>query len=287
MNCPNCGSPIKEGEIMCPTCRMPVALMSGNPVVPTPISPNITEPTYVDPATTVTSMTTMEMPTYVEETKEATASNQYKNYGEGKKPVTSLKFIIPILLGMALLVFVIFGIYMVVNMYVQDKKSDPSMSTLSNYQVDFNGYIYTLSGDLTYSKDTALNLFHVAVSDNAWSSSFQVIASTYASATMRKSALKSYFQSLGYTVSDAKEQMHGGTSFLLFEAKKGQKKYLLAVTPAGDSSNCFGIVIETQDNVYGYDLLDKLARITTNVKYETPNTTEKGQVDFDFTNVLK
>lgn len=286
MNCPNCGSPIKEGEIMCSTCRMPVALMSGNPVSPTPISPSIPEATYVNPATTVSSMA-QQTPTYVEDTPEANASNQYKNYGEGKKPVTSLKFIIPILAGMFLLLFVLFGIYMVVKMYVQDQKNDPSKNTLSTYQVDFNGYIYTLSGDLTYSKDTASNLFHIALSDNSWSSSFQVIEATYASAKIRKNALKSYFQSLGYIVSDAEEEMYEGASFLLFDAKKGAKEYLLAVTPAGDSSNCFGIVIETQDHTYDYDLLETIAKITTNVKYERPNTTEKGKVDFDFTNVLR
>lgn len=286
MNCPNCGSPIKEGEIMCSTCRMPVALMSGNPVSPTPISPSMPAITSVDPTTTVSSMS-QQAPTYVENIPEANASNQYKNYGEGKKPVTSLKFMIPILVGMLLLLFVLFGIYMVVRMYVQDQKSDPSTSILSTYQVDFNGYIYTLSGDLTYSKDTASNLFHIALSDNSWSSSFQVIESTYANAKIRKSALKSYFQSLGYTVSDAEEEMYEGASFLLFDAKKGAKGYLLAVTQAGDSSNCFGIVIETQDNTYDYDLLETIAKITTNVKYERQNTIGKGQVDFDFTSVLE
>ena len=287
MNCPNCGTPIKEGEIMCSACRMPVALMSGNPTAPTPIAPSTSTSTYVDPASTVTSMSSMEMPTYVEKDSEATLSNQYKNYGEGKKPVTSLKFILPILMGTLLLIFVLFGVYMVVKMYVQDRKSNPSESTLATYQVDFNGYIYTLSGDLTYSKDTASNVLHIDLSDNTWSSSLQIIESTYASARGRKNALKSYFQSLGYIASDVKEQKYGDGVFLLLEATKKQKKYLLAVTQAGDSSNCFGIVIEKQDNTYGYDLLETIAKITTNVKYERTNTTGKGNVDFDFTNVLK
>lgn len=286
MNCPNCGSIVKEGEIMCSTCRMPVALMSGSPVSPTPIAPSMPEATFVDPATTVSSMA-QQTPTYVEEIPESSTNDLYKNYGEGKKPVTSLKFILPIVLGMALFLFVLFGIYMVVKMYVQDQKSDPSTNTLSTYQVDFNGYIYTLSGDLTYHKDTASNLFHIALSDNSWSSSLQVIESTYANAKIKQNALKSYFQSLGYTVSNAEEEEYEGASFLLFEATKGAKNYLLAVTQAGDSPNCFGIVIETQDDTYDYELMEMIAKITTNVKYERTDTSGKEKLDFDFTKVLR
>ncbi len=287
MNCPNCGSPIKEGEIMCSTCRMPVALMSGTPVSPSPIVPTTVEPTY-DTKGTIPSMPYQESaPIQTENVQEDLASNQYKNYGEGKKAVTSLKFLVPILFGMILLVFVVFGIYMVIKTYIQDKKIDPKEEVISTYQIEFGEYMYTLSGDLTYSKDSSSHLFHIAPSDNTWSSSLQVIPTTYASARGQKAALKSYFQSTGYTVSEVEEQVYGDSSFLLLKATKGRKKYLLAVTKAGESPNCFGIVIERQDNEYGYDVLETLAKITTNVKYEKQTTSGKGQVDFDFTNALK
>ncbi len=286
MICPKCGSPCKLEDVVCPTCQIPIATMEKERDKSTfPFPTQEGEATYIDPNTSVPYIPYQEIQTASEGTTKQ--NDMYSNYGEGKKAITSLKFLIPILIGIMMSIFVSFGVYNVVSMYFEDKKSSLKEEDLSSYQVEFNGFLYTLSGDFTYSKDFATSLLHLSTSDNLWNATLQVIDSDYSLIQTKKNFLKTYFQSQGYTIFLVQEETYGESDFITLQAKKADKNYLLAVTKAGSSSLSFGIVIEKEDNQFGYDVLSKIAVITRNAKYEKKEMTRKGSVDFDFTDALK
>lgn len=277
MNCPQCGSPISKSAVMCPICQMPVALMSGtkgNPEVITP--PLNSTPSSVEPF-----MHPVIRPS--NENREPVAE-MYKNYGEGKKAITSLKFVLPIFIGILLSIGVAFGVYSVVKMYIQDNKIEPILENKS-YQVEWNDFTYTLDSIYTYSKPSP-SLLEISTSENTWSVTLQIIPISYTSVQTKKNQLKSYFTSLGYTTGNVNESVYNGISFITLEATKGTKKTLLAVTKAGNSNLTFGLVLTKQKNTFGYDLLESLSMITTNAKYEKKETI-KENLDFDFKEALK
>lgn len=273
MNCPKCGSPIGKGDLACPVCNMPIALMQGTQRVQEVITPPLkNEPSSMEPY-----MHTPIVNPPVTEREEI-----YKNYGEGKKAFTSFKFLIPIVIGIFMTIGVGFGVYYVAKLYITDQKENKEEESLTPYQVTFATFTYTLDGTYTYSKDTASNLFHLSTSDNNWNASLQVVEKSYASIVKQKNAIKSYFTKKGYTINNVNEQIYQGTPFLTMEATKSGKNYLLALTKAGDSSYTFGIVIETRENTFGYDLFDSLSTITSHAKYEKKETNKKEPLQFDF-----
>ena len=274
MNCPKCSNPIGKGDVVCSVCNMPVALMRGTTKKAEVITPPLNkEPSYVDPymhASITSKQTSVE-------TEEV-----YQNYGEGKSAITSLKFLMPIFIGIVMMILVGYGIYSVARLYMGEQNGNKERENFSSYQVAFDEFIYTLDGRYTYSKDSLAHVFHLSTSENSWNISLQVVEMSYDKVKMRKDKIKSYFTKKGYTINNINEQFYQETPFLTMEAMKGEKKYLLALTKAGNSTYTFGIVIETQENTFGYSVFDFLPTITSSAKYEEKETIKKDALPFDF-----
>lgn len=287
MNCPKCGNTIYQGDITCGKCNYPVAMMSGevkktNIVQSSPISTQEINVPYIEPIEAPKPFITPPPP----KPDMPKNKNTYSNYGEGKKAVTSLKFIFPILIGIIVLIFVLIGIFIFIKSLVSDKKSQELQEQITAYQVEFNNFLYEIPGNYTYQKESNTNTLYINDSNFSWEMSIQVINSTYSSVRSRKASLKSYFQSLGYQVSEIEEVEYGST-YLALEAKKKNKNYLLAVTKAGDSSKCFGISISTTENMIDYTYLEKASNILKNTKYQQNNKEKENKIDFNFANALK
>ena len=169
---------------------------------------------------------------------------------------------------------------------ITDKKNQDLQEQVIAYQIEFNNFLYEIPGEYTYQKESNTNTLYINDSNFSWEMSIQVMNSTYSSVRSRKASLKSYFQSLGYQVSEIEEVEYGST-YLVLEAKKKNKNYLLAVTKAGDSSKCFGISISTKENMIDYTYLEKVSNILKNVKYKQSNKVQENKIDFNFTNALK
>lgn len=289
MTCPKCGNFIRQGDILCSKCNYPVAMMSGE------VSQNIQrEPMhevkeikvpYIEPKEEVKSpMMPVAPPPNVSKVQN---KNTYSNYGEGKKAITSFKFIFPIVVGIIAVILVACGVFAFIKLFVLEKKEQMELGQVTSYQIEFNDFLYELSDDLTYQKEKNKKTLYISDSLFTWEMSIQVIDSTYSSARSRKASLKSYFRSLNYQASEVVEAKYGSSTYLILEAKKNNKNYLLAVTKAGDSSKCFGISISNQKNEIDYTYLEKVSDILSNAKYQKDNTATENKIDFDFENALK
>jgi uncharacterized Zn finger protein (UPF0148 family) len=295
MNCPKCGNPIYQGDVACRNCHLPIMAMNlsqeKTPIssikeevskIETPyIEPTHTETPYIQP-----DKQEMYMPN--EPTKIKTEKKEeYTNYGEGKKAITSIKFLLPIFFGIIALGMVCYGIFTFISTIVEDKKERYEATNAISYQIEFNQFIYTIPSEYNYQKDTSSKTLTISDANHSWTASIQVIDATYSSMQSRKASLKSYFQSIGYTVGDVYEQTGNNTSYLLLDATKNKSTYLLVVCKAGDSTKSFGIVIDKISTIENEEILNNLDSILTTAEYQ-PNTQENSQtVDFDFTNILK
>ncbi len=295
MNCPKCGFPIYQGDIACRNCHLPIAQMSG-------ISPTITphqkeqiiqevqtiqtpyiEPTRMEPS--YIPKESMPIPPISEPVNHS--NDQFKNYGEGQKAITSIRFLLPILLGVIALGIVSFGIITFISTIVEDKKARYDQEQVINYQIEFNNFLYTIPTEYTYKKESSTNTLYISDEENSFEMAIQVMDATYSSVRSRKASLKSYFQSIGYTVGDVIEQTYANTSYLVLEASKSKKNYILAVTKAGDSSKAFGVSIKTSSNVFDYTILETVSSILTTAEYQKESSSNSQNVDFDFSDIVK
>lgn len=287
MTCPKCGNGIYKGDILCTNCNYPVAMMSGvsTPNINYQTAPQTNEiqVEYVE-QTTVKPM--VQPPPQPKTSSLKNTNNKYSNYGESKKAITSLKFIIPIIIGLIALIFVGYGIFSFVRTIILDKKGQQLQENLSYYKIEFDDFMYEIPGDLTYQKEQNKKTLYISDYDIRWEMSIQVINATYSSARSRKASIKSYFQSIDYEVGNIIEEVHGSSTYLILEATKNNKNYLLAITKAGDSSKCFGISIINKDNIIDYAYLEKVSDILSNAKYQKSSNSEN-KIDFDFNNALK
>jgi len=288
MTCPKCGNVIYKGDIFCSKCNYPIAMMSGLPQTNNQVQNNIPQPKeiqvgYIEPTVMQPMITPPPQPST---NLKKTTNNKYSNYGEGKKAITSLKFIIPIIIGVLVLIFVVYGIFSFVKTIIEDKKGIQIQEEFSNYKLEFDSFVYELPGNLTYQKEQNKKTLYISDYDFTWEMSIQVINSNYSSVRSRKASIKSYFQSLGYVVGNVIEETYGSATYLILEAKKNNKNYLLAVTKAGNSSKCFGISIYNDDNIIDYTYLQTVSDILSTAKYQKNNNNEN-KIDFDFNNALK
>lgn len=293
MNCPKCGYPIYQGDIACRSCHMPVMAMNSIPKeqavpkqeikreVATIQTPYI-EPTRVEPSYIPKDM----IPTIPKVEKSKEKKEHFNNYGEGQKAVTSIKFLLPILIGIIVLGLVAYGLVTFVSTLVDDNKINYDSTEIVHYQIEFDNFLYTIPNEYVYQKENSTQTLHISDNNSTWTASIQVMDSTYSSIRSRKASLKSYFQSIGYTVGEVYENTYGNTSFLTIEATKNKKNYILAVSKAGNSSKAFGMVIKTSDNEINYDILQLISEITTKVEYQNKTTNDK-TVDFDFSKIFK
>lgn len=294
MNCPKCGYPIYQGDIACRSCHMPVMAMNSIPKeqaapkqeikrevanIQTPyIEPTRVEPSYI-PKDMIQPVPKVE---HQKEQKE-----YFNNYGEGKKAITSIKFLLPILIGVIVLALVIYGTVAFISTLIDDNRIDPGRDEIVHYQIEFDNFLYTIPNEYIYQKEKSTQTLHISDSDSSWTSSIQVMDATYSSIRSRKASLKSYFQSIGYTVGEVFENTYGSTSFLTIEAKKDRNNYILAVSKAGDSSKSFGIVIKTNDNKINYGILELVSEITAKAEYQNSINSSDKVVDYDFSSIFK
>lgn len=293
MNCPRCGNVIYQGDISCRACGCPVAMMSGQPGETSPVIPEKKEsPKPVISNQSIesfyTDMASMHQQV-VPPKKEAKIPKKEVSYhyGEAEKAFKSPKFIIPIIIGLFVLLGISYGIFQLVTSIYQNQKEKEEQFSISSYKIEFQNFLYEIPGDMTYQKSSANKTLYLRDANDTYEVSIQVMNSTYSSVRSRKASLKSYFQSLGYTVSDVQEESYGSSTYLLMEASKKNKNYLLGIAKAGDSSKCFGISILTTENTIGYEYLEKLGRILTEATYQANNTSVESTIDFDFSNALK
>lgn len=288
MTCPKCGNFIRQGDILCSKCNYPVAMMSGE------TSSSEREPiqeiqqikvAHIEPKEEIQSpMMPVKTPPII---SKGNNKNTYSNYGEGKKAITSFKFIFPIVVGVIAVMLVASGVFAFIKLFVSEKKEQIELGQITAYQIEFNDFLYELSDDLTYHKENNKKTLYISDSNFTWEMSVQVIDATYSSVRSRKASLKSYFRSLNYEVSEIVEAKYGSSTYLILEAKKNNKNYLLAVTKAGDSSKCFGISIFNDKNDIDYTYLEKVSDILSNAKYQKDKATNENKIDFDFENALK
>lgn len=291
MTCPNCGATIYPGDIACRQCRYPVAMMSGNvsvkttPVVPEAKPPMIEEVGPVQVNATGTYSPKMATPVQKEQMPR-TNKNTFHNYGVGKQAITSPKFLIPIFIGVIVTFFVVYGAYSFFHMIYQGEKEKQADLNLSSYAIDFDKFTLELMGDMTYQKANSKKTLYIWDADGAYEASIQIISATYSSARSRKASLKSYFQSLGYTVSEIEEEKIGSATYLTMNATKNKKQYVLAVTKAGNSSMCFGISLLATDMNQSKQYLEYLSPVFSEAKYQNKVSSDE-KVEFDFSEALK
>lgn len=283
MICPKCKNSILPGDVACRNCRYPVAMMSGMNVS------NPTPPPIEPPKEEVKKVEVKEVTPFIpplpkkEERVVKEKNNLYSNYGEAKKAITSMKFILPIIIGIIFLFLIGFGIVLTIRSITKERASNPTIE--EHYNIEYQDFIYELENDMTYYKDQISNTLYLQDKDS--NISIQIIDATYSSTRSRKASLKSYFQSLGYQVSEIKEENVQNTMYLTMEAKKKNKTYLFAITSTENTSKCFGVSILMKENLMAVEQLEKINPILKGAKYQKKTSPIKEKVDFQFKDALK
>ena len=286
MYCPKCGAKINNGDILCENCKYPVAFMSGTPVkeektfnqeyVEYKPTTNIEIPP-IEPTVHVKAPT-VEPPKKINNKKIG-----YQNYGEAKQAIFSIKFLIPVIIGVIFLIFVIIGIFDIVKTKIKEKQELEQREEIKTYKLEFNNFIYEIPNEYSYQKNNTKSTLFLTKEDITIT--IQVMDATFSSVKSSKASIKSYFQSKGYSVSKVEESVYDNTSYLVLDAKKGTKNYVLAVTKAGDSSKCFGVSITKTDEKIDETYLENISSILKNAKYQNKQT--ETDMDFDFKEVIK
>lgn len=289
MDCPKCGSHINSGDIVCPNCRYPVAMMSGNV---TNVTPDVV---FAQTEEVAPPMPPFEGPIEVNKIDDRMSetivmpqvtnniNEEYKN-GEGAKAITSVKFLIPIFAGVIALGLVSFGIITFIKTIIIDNKVDNNIVLDDSYQLEFNNYVFDIPSDMQAKKDDTSKTLYLYDQNATYEISIQTLNYTYQGARTNKTTIMGYFQTLGYITSDMLENAYNNTAFLTLDATKKDKKYLLAITKAGDSSKCFGISILSDDNL-NINHLEEIIPILKNAKYQKSSENDT-DLDFNF-NAIK
>lgn len=255
-----------------------------------PVNEDIVEPRvlpYIDPMTLNTNKT-VTMPYNDSNSMNTENKPEYDNYGEPQKAITSVNFILPIIIGIVAMAIVAFGLLYTFGYIVDNKKPNTDEDVVAYYTVEFNNFEYTIPSKYVFRKDATNKTLYIAASDDSWIVSIQNMNINYSNASSQKSTINSYFQTIGYTINKTEEKELEGVDYIVMEATKNNRNILLAVTKAGDSNKTFGISVQTNDNKLNYSILSELSSIYTEATYISSMTNkDEDAVDFNFSNAIK
>lgn len=274
MNCKKCGAPILEGDQFCKGCGAAVNEQNAQ---------NNIESNQNN-FNNVNQQMNMSQP-----------MNNYNNgtsYQPSYQPSqnNSTKYILigigaVILIGLVILIFILTGKKETVTTPNENLNNGGTtvVNNTSTYKVNFSNFTFNIPNDYIYT--TQDNVMLLTDSSGSWAVGITIIDGAYSKLLINKNSLQKNFEKDGYTSNAAVEKTIKGRAFITTEISKSGNNMLTAYSDAG-MNMIFTLVIYTTNNNYDYDILEKVADILNDAKYNATSNSITTTETIDF-NMVK
>lgn len=276
MNCKKCGAPILEGDQFCKGCGAAVNEQNAqNNIESNPNTfNNVNQPMNMgQPMNNYNNGTTYQ-PSYP--TQQKNNSTKYILIGIGAV----------ILIGIVILIFILTGKKGTVTNPNEDLNNGGTtvVNNTSTYKVNFSNFTFNIPNDYVYT--TKNNMMLLSDSSGTWAAAVGVLdGASYSQLFINKNSIQKSLISNGYSSSAAVEKTLKGRSFITVETSKNNNNVLVAYSDAG-MNMIFGVEIYTVNNDYDYNVLEKVADILNDAKYNATSNSITTTEIIDF-NIVK
>lgn len=269
MNCKKCGAPILEGDQFCKGCGAAVNEQNAQNNIES--NPN-TFNNANQPMNNYNNGTTYQ-PSYP--TPQKNNSTKYILIGIGAV----------ILIGIVILIFILTGKKETVTNPNENLNNGGTtvVNNTSTYKVNFSNFTFNIPNDYVYT--TQNNMMLLSDNSGSWAVGITIIDGSYSQLFINKNSLQKTLKNGGYTSSAAVEKTIKGRSFITTEISKNGNNMLAAYSDAS-MNKIFTLVIYTVNNNYDYNVLEKVADILNNAKYNATSNSITTTEIIDF-NIVK
>jgi hypothetical protein len=161
------------------------------------------------------------------------------------------------------LIAIVAMLFFMIKMFSKDETKEQNQIGKAT-QYNYEGFEFYLPDNVV--ADVVNGEFVLSAVDTKWHATVTMQSGSYNTLVSNKAQLKSYYEKLGYVVTDAEEKEISGTAFVTMEVTMGSDKVLVAYSKAS-GIKLFGIVFKNEAEEYDNDSLKDIGKILSTMNF--------------------